>query len=511
MMKVKEAGKTSGKHVLVMALSTFPKPQDIHYGEQTRKEVRMWETKYLFEVPQETPSPGEKPAEKDTGTSKALSAECGNTNIRKEEKPVGILKEICTGFYQLEPISYFIRDELKETVTDVILMETKETREVVKSPVFPPPVAYRAGTTDGKGSKGVARKGGKRELPSKDLQNPPEVGPENRWSAAGYFREWLKDFWGEELHIHDIVIDELDPAAALTEVMEKIRKLHDETEDKNTWRLWMDTHGGFRDISMVLISAARFFATDRTDPIKTNGIYSVYHSQKPGVDDQVINQTAFYFTESAEALRRFLEYGQYMAMQFQPYEGSEKHAFISYSHDRGFLTSVRTVFTKFEENGLLYWYDEGIHPGSNWKKVLEEQNAKSRVFVALLTRSYFQSKECWKELIRAAAARKCEGNGDPDYGSMRFLLLEGGLDLGKVLPVRLKKEEETQEVRDLQRELHVSDDDLRKCLRIEDNYQWFQWFSYTEEDASVRPKSTSDPDGRIRKEIDIIRRFLTGK
>ena len=503
-----EAGPGSGKHVLVMALSTFPAPKEETYGSEVLKVTRMKETNYFFED-----APRQSLADENDsilGDAVGSAMQEGSDTVRgeenntlqngKEESPEKTgedkieyeLRKICTGYYQLEPISWFIREELKEYVTDVILLETSETTRDIRDPVFPSPTA--------------SERAGRSSSPDDSKKNFSCKTSGTGWTAAAYFYAWLKDFWGKELDIHEIEIDELNPAAALKLVMDQIRDLYRQTEDKENWRLWMDTHGGFRDISMVLVSAARFFATDKTDPIDTNGIFSVYHSQKPGVDDRIINQTAFYFTESAEALASFLEYGQYISLKFLPYTGTKKHAFISYRHDRKYLTSVRNLFTLFKKNGLLFWYDDGIQYHSDWKKTLEEQNSGANTFIALLTNSYFKSKECWKELIRAVAARKGKG-----FDSIHFFMLEKNVDLTALLPLKLESTEETREVTDLQSELGVTDEDLKECLGIgirNSNVQWFQWFGYMDKDEAVRPKSTSDLDGQIKETLEIIKQSM---
>ena len=144
------------------------------------------------------------------------------------------------------------------------------------------------------------------------------------------------------INIVPIDVNENSPQNALEDVMSKIRELYEDTddEDPDSWKLWFDTHGGFRDISMVMVSAARFFATDKHDPIRTDSIFSVYHSQNSHTD-RIVDQTGFYFTDSAQSLRDFLNFGQYLAMSFSPYEGKKPYGFVSYRHDRLFYTHIR--------------------------------------------------------------------------------------------------------------------------------------------------------------------------
>lgn len=82
-------------------------------------------------------------------------------------------------------------------------------------------------------------------------------------TAAEYYREWIREHLGSAVNIIDVPIDETKLADALTTTLDTIRKLYDEIRNKDAWRLWVDTHGGFRDFSTVIVSAAKFFATDK--------------------------------------------------------------------------------------------------------------------------------------------------------------------------------------------------------------------------------------------------------
>ena len=506
----------SGKHVLIAALSTFPYARKEVVDGEVRKVTRMRETFYDYEGIPEDIMPGMHGENPDSHND-------SNADIKSLRE----VRHICSGYYQLEQISWFLRKELDEVITDVVLLATKETltdrREILYLCPRLQPVNMERPEEAEKAEKHNAAVEKKAASQLKELELLRE-NTEPGWTAKEYYYAWLKNFWGESLRIHVLEIDELNPAGALDSVMKTIRSLYDSVEDKNTWRLWMDTHGGFRDISMVLVSAARFFATDKTEPIDTNGIFSVYHSQRPEINDRIIDQTAFYFTDSAKALRQFLDYGQYLSLKFQPYRESGKHAFVSYRHDPLFLTSVRSIFSKFEEIGIPYWYDDGIRYRDNWRDVLEKQNTDSEVFIGLLSNSYFKSMECWKELIRAVAVRKkrafrnevTEGDRqlkETGYSTVHFLMLEKNVDLSKVLPIKLEKEKETQEVRDLQEKLGVTDDDLRECLGIGSknrDIQWFQWFGYMDRDDSIRQKSLADLDRRIEEAFSLIKKSIDG-
>lgn len=491
--------KGRGIHVLVMALSTFPASRKVLYEGSEREETELRETAYFYE--------GFDP-------KRGL-----------DKKQCGSFYHICNGYYQLEPVSWFIKKEMAEYVTDVVLLETEAVRKerdyVIPSPYFPRPDPETGKKETGSAVSGAGQQDGTPNRPQNRNQtaaaggeNLPRTSPsalekKTRWSAAEYFETWLKEFWGKDLVVHHIHIDERNPAGALGLVTDAIRELYENTPDKDSWRLWMDTHGGFRDISMVLISAARFFATDEKQPIDTNGIFSVYHSQekeegKPA-GDLIIDQTAFYFTESADALKRFLDYGQYLAHKFQPYGGEKKHAFVSYRHDPAFLTSIRSIFTNFEKHGVLYWYDDGIRYRSNWKEELEKQNMRSDAFIALLSNSYFESVECWKELVRAVAGRK------NDFDKFHCVLLEKDVRIPESPASCRLSNREKEEIRKLQEELDVTDENLCDCLGIgphNNNVQWIKWYEYMDRNSTIRQRTPEDEDGQIREVFTEIREAI---
>jgi len=476
----------TGKHVLVMSLSTFPRAVPDKNGVGPDR-TKMPRTDYYYE------------------DYCAKSVDQPSKTSQDQENSPEARKIICSGYYQLEPIPWFIDNALKEYVTDVVLLETEEAKNGKRSFVSPAPTP--------------ARDPEQRKAQAVDVQD-------NEWTVADYFETWLKDFWGSELRIHHIPVNERRPADTIDNVMAIIRELHKQISDEGEWRLWIDTHGSFRDITLALVSAARYFATDNGKPIKTNAILSVYHSQTTK-EDLILDQTAFYFAESAEALKRFLDYGQYLSLKFQPYEGNKEHAFISYRHDGDFLTSIRNIFTSFENNGILYWYDDGIRYRDDWRKVLEAQNEKAELFIALLSRSYFESDECWKELIRAVGVRKkaLEGSAEkvnapgsqvsqnvpgprPGFSTIHFLLLENGMDLKDLLAERLERDKVTPEIMSLRKAMDVTDSDLRNCLGLDDNIQWLQWYKYMHKDVSIRQSLPSDLDGRLKETFNAIKKSL---
>lgn len=384
----------------------------------------------------------------------------GNVILRRTEYSYRHEDEVlfcCTGYYQLDPIPQFIEGYLKESITDVVFLGTTETYE------------RRMAVSPGPDGAGELWEG----------------------TASDYYAQRLGHLVQGEVAIHHIVVDPLALAKALDELMPLIRSLYDETDTEEEWRLWMDTHGGFRDVSVVLSSAARFFATDTHEPISTDGIFSVLHSQDSGMD-QIVNQTPFYFAESANAMKQFLSYGQYLAVSFRPYEGDEHYAFISYSHDRKYLTSVRNIFSRLQEHEIPFWFDDGIRCGESWRRQLEERSDRAGLFIGLLSAGYFDSTECWKELIRAA------GKGQERY----FFLLEPMNMAAVIEEARMKQ----PEIAELQAAAGVSEEYLLDFLGLREEIQWLQWYRYMGDTQGVNERIPEDAD--LGREMRRMKKLL---
>ena len=286
------------------------------------------------------------------------------------------------------------------------------------------------------------------------------------------------------------------PLDAFSEVLDQVKKLYKEITDRDDWRLWIDTHGGYRGISDVLVSSAKFFATDDNQPIPTNDIYTVFHSQEKNTPDEIVVQTAYYLAESAELMRRFLNYGQYLYEAFAPCGDDKPYAFISYRHQPEHYVNIQNLFTHFKKANVPFWYDEGIHYGENWRQVLESRNQSAAVFVGLLSNSYFESAECWKELIQAVSYRKGNAAVSEDANHwcerMHFVLLEKGIVIPAEeddLPLNSKDKEI---VTVLMKQLEVTWEDIASALRFNENGQLFKYFDFTDEDA-LAAKTPTNP------------------
>lgn len=421
-------GQSSSKHVLVLAISMFPRADE-------QGIVNLKKTIYEYR----------------------LGGDAGGE---------GQIEYTCEGYYQLDPIPQFIREYMEESITDIIMLTTKETSQ-------------QEGKT------------------YKVRPCPDTTGQIWEGKVVDYFRERMQYLLTDKQapaqipDFHEIPVDPMKAAEALEKVMDKIRTLYEQTDKTGeSWRLWIDTHGGFRDVSLVLTSAARFFAVEtQKEPIKTDGIFSVLHSQEKGVRDVIADQTAFYFTESADAMRQFLTYGQYLTRKFTPHMENNAFAFVSYSHDPGYLTHVRTLFTVLDENAIPFWFDDQIRYLENWRGRLEERNASASIFIGLLSTQYFQSVECWKELMQAFH-RNTEGH---------FFLLEERLNITEIVRTALQDpaiaavagETPAEEI----------------CKYLGADRQCIQWYRYMQQDRGIHERKLLEDDD-LAEVISSIQRSL---
>ena len=84
--------KQEGKHVLIMALSTFPWANDVKFGDEVRKATIMKKTKYLFKDFPQKPIPdesGSTPVDGNTGALPDISSSSSQDGNKESLKKSG--------------------------------------------------------------------------------------------------------------------------------------------------------------------------------------------------------------------------------------------------------------------------------------------------------------------------------------------------------------------------------------------------------------------------------------
>lgn len=115
-----------------------------------------------------------------------------------------------------------------------------------------------------------------------------------------------------------------------------------------------------------------------------------------------------------------------------PYEGNAQYIFVSYSHKN--KDYVLSIIERLQKDGYRIWYDEGIHPGSEWDEYIAQHVDNCSFFLAFLSEEYLDSSNCKDEL---KYAREIEKNSVLIY--LRPTKLPPGmrLRLGRLQSIKL--------------------------------------------------------------------------
>ena len=85
----------------------------------------------------------------------------------------------------------------------------------------------------------------------------------------------------------------------------------------------------------------------------------------------------------------------------KPYQGNEPYLFISYAHADE--QAVGSVLEHLEQNGVRFWYDDGIEAGSEWPEYIAQRLASANMMIAFVSNAYAVSDNCRKEMHYAVS------------------------------------------------------------------------------------------------------------
>ncbi len=134
-------------------------------------------------------------------------------------------------------------------------------------------------------------------------------------SAIDFYKErmGLKD--EEKVEIVDLNEEEFTPA--IFNAVEIIRSLYAEKKPEDELKLWIDTQGGFRNITLVRNAIISLLKSDNIEP---SGIYSVKFSRGEPLQ-KIINETETYkIFQFVSGINEFSRYGR--AEQLEDYYNS---------------------------------------------------------------------------------------------------------------------------------------------------------------------------------------------
>ena len=134
-------------------------------------------------------------------------------------------------------------------------------------------------------------------------------------SAIDFYKERMGLKNEEKMKIVDVEEKEFTPA--ISKVVETIRSLYTEKNSEDELKLWIDTQGGFRNITLVMNAIISLLKTDNIEP---DGIYSVNFNSKAKLQP-IIDQTETYkIFQFVSGINEFSRYGR--AEQLEDYYDS---------------------------------------------------------------------------------------------------------------------------------------------------------------------------------------------
>ena len=118
-------------------------------------------------------------------------------------------------------------------------------------------------------------------------------------TACNYYEKKIPEICNGKATMEPIDVDENNPAEGIKKTVDFIRNL----EDRG--KLWIDTHGGFRDVALVLESVVSLLKVDNIVPDK---IYGVRYN---GLISDFVNQkSSYYMFEFVSGMNEFINYGR---------------------------------------------------------------------------------------------------------------------------------------------------------------------------------------------------------
>lgn len=271
-------------------------------------------------------------------------------------------EKIILGRSQLEPITRMLDIKLAmegESLDKAIILTTKETKNDQNVTI-----RYRRNRKKKKESRTLST--WMRRVCGDRKQTSEEVIVKKTISAVNYYKERVRRF-NKNVIFEEVDIDEKEPAQGIADAISKIIEENNKHEEM---RLWIDTQGGFRDISMVINAIISLL---KEQGIKPAGIYAIRFN--PGAQDmskkggkitlnQIIDQTEKYrIFDFVSAMQEFMDYGK--AGGLQKYLGGENE-FAKIA--AGIADAIQMCQPKGFEKGLkklAEYLDSGQYQGND--------------------------------------------------------------------------------------------------------------------------------------------------
>lgn len=356
-----------------------------------------------------------------------------NNNILRQENVGGTtyqLKEngnlvgnTYNGIGQLEAVPLFIQDAFHTHLTHVIVLATPETQQAIDFNVLGPQQTY---------DKLIELYGDRLDMtdvPCLRRRIPQQMS---------HLEFFVRRMWHEGVRPEFEVVDvnQEDPSDGLRVLLRRIQELYidcpcDESGSKD-WHLWVDDHGGFRDVSMAMFALVQVLVApdeqdfakymehdeafvegikhmgDSLSTVPVTGVYTIAfnpNDAKAGKPQAILDKTKFYRTFTEPAVQAYMNYGQYAQISLKSdvnlkSDSVDPYAFISYRRNEARLERY-AFLGSLKRYGYRYWYDDGIELHEDWRNTLRKAIEHCAVFIAIVTKTYYESEQCVRELRQA--------------------------------------------------------------------------------------------------------------
>ena len=127
-------------------------------------------------------------------------------------------------------------------------------------------------------------------------------------SALDFYLERMGITSPDNVKIIDLAEENLTPA--ISETINTIRSIWNESETNNKPKLWIDTQGGFRYISPVINAVISLLKTSGEERIEPSGIYSISYNRDNDIQPIVDQTNTYQIFQFVSGINEFTRYGR---------------------------------------------------------------------------------------------------------------------------------------------------------------------------------------------------------
>ena len=137
-------------------------------------------------------------------------------------------------------------------------------------------------------------------------------------NAIDFYLERLEITDREKVKIIDLAEENLTPA--ISETINTIRSIWNESETNNKPKLWIDTQGGFRYISLVINAVISLLKLDKIEP---SGVYYVSYTRGEKVHDIEDQSGTYKIFQFVSGIQELIRYGRADQLEEYYYDRGE--------------------------------------------------------------------------------------------------------------------------------------------------------------------------------------------